>query len=164
MVIQALLWILLPGLVYGLLAALLPDPGPPPWWRRRLVALRDRLSARRQARRQARREARRTARRMQRAPTAPASAGTDPFEVLAVQLRLAAVAEQLRVLEDHPDTWALAHRLDATLAAYDALLGQARRLAGVADVVPTPGPGVRRRTEPERLADELALAERGWFW
>lgn len=150
MVNAALLWILLPGFVYGLLAALLPDPGPPPWWRRRLIALRTRWEVRRAARR---------ARHGTRA-----SAASDPFEVLAVQLRLAAVAEQLRALEDHPDTWALAHRLESTLAAYDELLGEAQRLAGVTTVAAPPAPGTHRRSEPERLADELALAERGWFW
>ena len=82
-------------------------------------------------------------------------------------MRLAAVAEQLRALEHDPRTWALGPRLDATFAAYDDLLAEACQLAGItggSDVVPSPGPGIRRRTEPERLEDELALAERGWFW
>ncbi len=158
MVIEALFWILLPGLVYGLLATLLPDPGPPPWWRR---AAR-RLSAawgRHRDRRDERRASRRTARGRPPRPTEP-----DPFEALALQMRLSAVAAQLHQLETDPRTFGLGRRMEATLAAYDDLLDQARLMAGVANAPVIPTPGLRRRSEPERLADELELAEHGWLW
>lgn len=162
MVIEALFWILLPGLVYGLLATLLPDPGPAPWWRRgarRIGARAERRRARRAERRDAREEARRAA-----DPRAGWSKGPDPFEALALQMRLSAVAAQLHELETDPRTFGLGRRMEATLAAYDDLLDQARLMAGVANAPASPGPGVRHRSEPERLADELELAEHGWMW
>jgi len=149
MVVRSIAWILLPGVVFGLLAMLLPDPGPAPWWRRGLRRVLHVVRARRDRSRGRRRSSR--------------SAEPDPFEVLAVQMRLAAVAAQLRSLEfGDQRTWALAKRLEATQVAYDDLLAEACRLAGITPDVPPPG--VRRRSEPERLSDELALAQRGWSW
>lgn len=151
MVIQTILWLALPWLVFGLLLACLPSSGTTPRWQRALSRgwehLRFRLPGR--------------ARRRQRARMAR---DQDPFEVLALQMRLASVAAQLRALEDDPRTWALGARLAATRAAYDDLLAEACLLAGITGGPPPAGAEIRRRSEPERLEDELALAEAGWFW
>jgi hypothetical protein len=83
---------------------------------------------------------------------------TDPFEALRLQMRLAELSRQLQALEDDDSVYAKAHRLAATRAAYDDLLDEACRLAGV-DPDPLPPRGVQRRWE-----EEVALAERGWSW
>lgn len=157
MVIEALFWILLPGLVYGLLATLLPDPGPPPWWRRGLRRLRDRSRRRWRSKRGA-------ADGAEPGLRARLLVEPDPFEALALQMRLTAVAAQLHQLEADPATFGIGRRMEATLAAYDDLLDQARLMAGVANAPARTGPGLRHRSEPERMADELELAEHGWMW
>ena len=88
----------------------------------------------------------------------------DPFEVLRVQMRLAALAEEVRALERSSDVYARVHHIRATEAAYDAMLVEACRLAGV----PTQSGNGRPSTVPqhrdERFREEVELASRGWSW
>lgn len=128
---------LTPVVVFSVAAALVPPPGPPPRWRVRLAALLERLARRL---------------RGNRAPP------PDPFESLWLQMRLGVITSQLRALEDDDHVYAKAHRLKATRAAYDDLLEEACRLAGV----PPHPEGCR--SESERLREEVELAERGWSW
>ncbi|GIG37667.1 hypothetical protein [Cellulomonas pakistanensis] len=82
----------------------------------------------------------------------------DPFDALHVQMRLGIVADHLRRLEDDPHAWARAERIIASQLAYDALLADACRLAGV-EVLP------RAKGDPwERMREEVELASRGWTW
>ncbi|WP_169164222.1 hypothetical protein [Cellulomonas taurus] len=82
----------------------------------------------------------------------------DPFDALLVQTRLSIVADHLRRLEDDPRAWARAERIIAGQLAYDALLAEACRLAGV-EVLP------RAKGDPwERLREEVELTARGWTW
>ena len=98
--------------------------------------------------------------RLRRRPPPP----PDPFEVLRVQLRLAALAEEVRALERSADVYARVHHVRATEAAYDAMLDEACRLAGV----PVPHRPGRLSTIPhdrgERFREEVELASRGWSW
>jgi hypothetical protein len=88
----------------------------------------------------------------------------DPFEVLRVQMRLAALADEVRKLERSQDVYAKVHHLRATEAAYDAMLFEACRLAGV----PTEAQPGRLSTlvqdRDERFREEVELASRGWSW
>jgi len=152
MVIQSVLWMVLPGVFLGLTAVLMPGPGLTPRWRRRLRQGLDRIGSWC------------SARFTRRRPDVGDPEEPDPFEVLAVQMRLAVVAAHLRDLEGDQQVWGLRRRLEATQAAYDDLLAEACQLAGIPIERPPVGPQVRHRTEPERLDDELALAERGWSW
>lgn len=151
----SLLWITLPSVVIGLVLSLaLPEPGPPPRWRARLGGWFRRMGTRlvpSSLRRS--REAHLRSRRKE----------PDPFEVLSLQLRLGVLAQQLRALEADPHVYGRAHRLTAAQSAYDALLAEACRLAGV-DVS---APPLRPRVvpdEPERFREEMELASRGWSW
>jgi hypothetical protein len=82
----------------------------------------------------------------------------DPFDALYVQHRLAALAAEIQRLEADRLVFAKAHRIKVAQSAYDALLGEACRLAGVEPVaVELPGPH-------ERAREEFELASRGWFW
>ncbi len=81
----------------------------------------------------------------------------DPFAALHVQMRLSELSRQISVLEADPYVFAKAHRLRATRAAYDDLLVEACRLAGV---VVGEGP----RSTEERWREELELSSRGWSW
>ena len=81
----------------------------------------------------------------------------NPFEVLRVQTRLGVVADECRALERDQSVFARAHRLEATQAAYAALLAEACQLAGVAT-------GPSRGDEQERFREEVELASRGWSW
>lgn len=82
----------------------------------------------------------------------------DPFDALLVQTRLGIVAEHLRRLEDDTHAWARAERIIAGQLAYDQLLAEACRLAGV-EVLP------RAKGDPwERLREEVELTARGWTW
>ncbi|MEV7974259.1 hypothetical protein [Cellulomonas sp. NPDC089187] len=95
--------------------------------------------------------------RRQRARTALARF-PDPFDALLVQTRLGIVAQHLRRLEDDPHAWARAERIIAGQMAYDQLLAEACRLAGV-EVLP------RAKGDPwERLREEVELTARGWTW
>lgn len=82
----------------------------------------------------------------------------DPFDALRLQSRLGALAEEIRDLESGPRVYAKVHRLVAVNAAYDDLLDEACRLAGVPE---SPG---SERGEALRWHEERALAERGWSW
>lgn len=82
----------------------------------------------------------------------------DPFDARLVQTRLSIVAQHLRRLEDDPRAWARAERIIAGQLAYDQLLAEACRLAGV-EVLP------RAKGDPwERLREEVELTARGWTW
>ena len=82
----------------------------------------------------------------------------NPFEVLRVQIRLSAVAEEVRALSLDETAFARAHHLEATQRAYDALLAEACVLAGVATEPTEPN------NESERFREEVELAARGWSW
>ncbi|AEE47814.1 hypothetical protein [Cellulomonas fimi] len=136
-------WVLLlavlfvPALVFSLLWALLPGADEPPRWR---VAVADRLE--------------RLAHRIR--PERPQP--PDPFDALRVQERLGAVADHVRSLELDPRTFARAERIIASQLAYDQLLAEACRLAGV-EVLPRP-----KGDPAERFREEVELAARGWTW
>ncbi|GLY31403.1 hypothetical protein [Kineosporia sp. NBRC 101731] len=99
------------------------------------------------------------------------SLSTDPFEALRVQMRLQALADEIRRLHRDESVFARAARLEASTRAYDDLLGRACHLAGVSETAEiTAVPGFATPT-PVRLAGrdlrarrELLLAERGWSW
>jgi hypothetical protein len=134
---------LLPAMVFAMFAALsTPRMGPPPRWR---VRAGDMLGA-------VVRPAREAVER--RRPPVP----VDPFEVLRLQTRLGVLADQVRALEADAQVYAKAHRLAATRAAYDDLLGEACRMAGIQPVPEA------RRSEGERLREEVELTSRGWNW
>ncbi len=87
-----------------------------------------------------------------------------------MQRRLGAIAEELQRLESQDadrQYWARAHRIHSRKAAYDQLLAEACKLAGVpgartpAGTIPTP---TGRRTDEERFRDEMELTSRGWSW
>ncbi|TDE07931.1 hypothetical protein [Jiangella asiatica] len=80
----------------------------------------------------------------------------DPFQTLNVQLRLSRVVGEIRRLECDQGRWARAHHLAAATRAYDDLLLDAARLAGV-PVPDAPAP-VRR------VMIESALRHDGWSW
>lgn len=82
--------------------------------------------------------------------------GPDPFEALGIQMRLAAVSEQLRAIDTDERMFARGRRRIAYQAAYDALLADACRLAGIEIVDEV--------DDAERLREELELASRGWSW
>lgn len=153
--VESVFWVALPVTVYGLMAAAVPAPDGRRGLRARLrAALR---------------------RHRDQGPDAPSSETItrrrghedpdDPLTVLAVQVRLGVLADHIRELEADEHVWARARKLEAAQAAYDALLDEACRLAGIPSHLPaTAGPGLRRCSEPERFEDELALAQRGWSW
>jgi hypothetical protein len=82
----------------------------------------------------------------------------DPWAVLRVQLRLGALAHELRVLRSGSSVYARVRRLRAAEAAYDDLLLEACRLA----VVPVPRSW--RADEQQRTSLEVELVSRGWSW
>jgi hypothetical protein len=138
-------WVLLfmmPAVVFMIFGFISPRVGPPPRWRVRLSAAAARLTA----------PLRDAVARRRRPPL------VDPFEVLRLQVRLGVLADQVRALEADAQVYAKAHRLQATRAAYDDLLSEACLMAGV-----TPVPEARR-SEGERLREEVELASRGWSW
>jgi len=132
---------LLPSVVFGLLALALPGIGPTPRWRVVLQGWRDRVTG-----------------RLRREPAC------DPFHVLALQTRLGAVAHELRVLKADGDAYARAHRLQAALAAYDDLLAEACRVAGVPQDSAAAGGGGEELREQQRLREEMELCARSWSW
>lgn len=144
---QTLLWLVLPAVVYGSLASLLFDTEPPRW--------RVRLGA--YARRVLHVDSWPRLRRPQPEPV------PDPFEMLALQERLGAVAAQVRALESEPRVYARGKRLEAAQGAYDGLLAEACRMAGV-DVVEVPQPRRYSLADPERFREELELTAHGWSW
>ena len=82
----------------------------------------------------------------------------DPFETLWLQTRLGHLASEIRRVETAPRIYAKAHRLMALEAAYDDLLDEACRLAGVPDQADL------KRGEQKRWLEEQELATRGWSW
>lgn len=105
-----------------------------------------------------------------------APAPTDPFVVLELQMRLSALASEIQRLERERDVIAVAHHLRASQYAYDALLSEACRLAGLEDAEPAPPPTGEDPGRPgeipapwmvdedERMRQELELGARGWSW
>ncbi len=140
-----LFWVTLPALSFAAVLALIP--GGEGWPRGHAVATRlrsavagvlDRVAA-----------------RVRHGRNVPPP---DPFDALHVQLRLGIVAEHLQRLEADTHAWARAERIIASQLAYDALLADACRLAGV-EVLP------RAAGDPwERMREEVELAARGWTW
>jgi hypothetical protein len=90
-------------------------------------------------------------------------AGPDPWETLAIQVRLGELARELRTVTDDPGLYARAHHWRAVQDAYDAMLRDACRVAGLA-VVDHPLRADEHVTEDERLREELELSARGWSW
>jgi hypothetical protein len=132
---------LLPSVVFGLLALALPGIGPTPHWRLVLRRWRRRVTGR-----------------------LGREQSCDPFEVLRLQTRLTAVAHEVRELKTDDDAYARAHRLQAALAAYDDLLAEACRVAGVPqDSAAADGGGDELR-EQQRLREEMELCARSWSW
>ncbi|MGW6278226.1 hypothetical protein [Kribbella sp. NPDC055071] len=117
----------------GLLNLLLPQPPPPRWWRR------------------VRRRVERVRLRRRAIPE------PDPFDTLWLQTRLGHLAGEIRRVES-ARMYAKAHRLMALEAAYDDLLDEACRLAGV------PAEADLKRSEAKRWQEEQELASRGWSW
>jgi hypothetical protein len=118
-----------------LLNLLLPQP-PPARWRRRLQRPAARLAGR------------------FRRNTVPEP---DPFDTLRLQTRLGYLAGEIRRVES-ARIYAKAHRLMALEAAYDDLLDEACRLAGVSEESDL------KRGEEKRWLEEQELASRGWSW
>jgi len=87
----------------------------------------------------------------------------DPLVTLRLQVRLGQLASELRRVEEDPDVYARAHHWFAVQGAYDALLREACRLAGL----PMDAESLRadeRNAADERLREELELSSRGWSW
>lgn len=152
--VESMFWIALPVTFYGLLALTTPGEHGPHGLRARLRARWERRRARRDG----------TPSEVDR--TRPTEPGVDdPLAVLAVQVRLGVLADHIRSLESDERVWARARRLEAAQAAYDALLDEACRLAGIpSHLPPAADTRLRRNTETDRFEDELALAQRGWSW
>ena len=126
-----------PALMFRLVWGLFGAPSKPSRWRRAVAGRLERLAAR------VRRE---------RPPV------YDPFATLHLQSRLGIVADHMRALELDPHTFARAERLIASGLAYDQLLAEACKLAGVEVEVHAKGDGA------ERFREEVELAARGWAW
>src|SRR2546423_14477646 len=80
----------------------------------------------------------------------------DPFSALEVQLALARVERLIADLQRDDRRFARAHHLYSALAAYDRLLDEACRLAGV------PPPDAVGDTR--RPLSAVGLRGRGWTW
>ncbi|QGQ18131.1 hypothetical protein GC089_01175 [Cellulomonas sp. JZ18] len=117
--------------------SLIPSAEEPPRWRTALAGRLERLAAR--------------LRRERRVPE-------DPFSTLRVQERLGVVANHVRRLEEDQRTFARAERIIASQLAYDQLLAEACRMAGV-EVRPA-----ATGDPAERFREEVELASRGWTW
>lgn len=87
----------------------------------------------------------------------------DPLVTLRLQVRLGELAAEVRRIEQDPSLYARAHHWLAAQGAYDALLREACRLAGLpTHAVPTTVNA--RAADDERLREELELTARGWSW
>jgi len=126
-----------PALVFRLAWGLIATPDEPPRWQRALAGGLEHLAAHL---------------RREHPPV------YDPFTTLHVQSRLAKVAEHVRELEADPHAFARAERLIASQLAYDQLLAEACKLAGVEVEEHPKGDGA------ERFREEVELASRGWAW
>lgn len=103
-------------------------------------------------------------------------ARTDPFAVLEVQLSLARLEREIEQLKGYGGRdFAQAHHLRAAILAYEQLLTQACRMAGidpptadrVQDATGTERNGQRPEdpgSEVERVLAVAALDARGWRW
>jgi hypothetical protein len=150
---MGLVWVLLPMAVFTVIGALLLPEDPPS---RAVRAATRRLVA------AVRAPLLRAWHRLRPPPPPPAP---DPFEVLSLQLRLGLLADQLRTLENDPQVFARGRRLMAVRAAYDALLVEACRMAGVElDDDDVPVGGSSDASEHQRFREEMELASRGWSW
>ncbi len=128
---------LVPGLIFFVLMSLLPSDQPPARWRLRLADRLESLAAH-------------LRRRHRYVP--------DPFVALRVQSRLGIVARHVQALEADRRAMARAERIVASQLAYDDLLEEACRMAGV-DIPP------HAKGDPaERFREEVELAGRGWTW
>jgi len=85
----------------------------------------------------------------------------DPFAMLTVQEHLSRIGAHIRALDADPKAWARGRRMIAAQTAYDAVLAEACRMAGV-DLAA--GPMALPLAEPERFREEIELAARGWSW
>ncbi|QCB92385.1 hypothetical protein [Cellulomonas shaoxiangyii] len=126
-----------PTVLLAAVWSLIPSAEERPRWR---VALAERLE--------------RAAARLRRERPVP----EDPFQTLRVQQRLGVVAAHVRRLEDDDRMFARAERIIASQLAYDQLLAEACRMAGV-EVLPA-----AKGDPAERFREEVELAERGWSW
>ena len=142
----------------GLVLSLWSGLGPPWHWPGMLL---------RAVHRGGRRAVRASVARLRRPAAEP---GPDPFVILQLQHRLGLIATELRILESEDADrvyYARAHRIQTRRTAYDQLLTEACRLAGVTDENPghrLDNDGGLSRTEDERFAAEIELAARGWHW
>lgn len=135
--VALLLTFTIPAIVMVLFLSLFPSDDEPPRWRTALAGRFERAAQRL---------------RRERRPI------VDPFLALHVQERLGAVADHVQQLERDPHTWARAERIIASQLAYDQLLAEACRMAGV-EVQP------HAKGDPaERFREEVELASRGWAW
>jgi aminoglycoside phosphotransferase len=126
-----------PAIVFRLAWGAIGTPDEAPKWQRAAARRLDRLAARL---------------RHEHPPV------YDPFQTLHLQTRLSTVANHMRDLELDPHTFARAERLIASQLAYDQLLAEACRLAGVEVEEHPKGDGA------ERFREEVELASRGWAW
>lgn len=90
-------------------------------------------------------------------------AGPDPLVTLAIQIRLGELSHELHKVTEDPDVYARAHHWRAAQDAYDAMLRDACRAAGLSDA-DRPLRADERVSEDERLREELELSARGWSW
>lgn len=80
----------------------------------------------------------------------------DPFSALEVQLALSRIEGEIAALQHDDGRFARGHHLIAARLAFDQLLDQACRLAGVHEL---PESGSLRR-----MMAEVELRARGWSW
>jgi hypothetical protein len=134
--------IMVPAVVFGIASFTVPAAGRTTRWRTHAAERLERL-----------------AKHLRHKPKEP-----DPFEVLSVQMRLSVIAADIRAIEDEPHLYARAHHLHAARVAYDDLLAEACRLAGL-----EPGPRMsfsvpEEKRFDERLREEVELTALGWTW
>lgn len=80
----------------------------------------------------------------------------DPFSALEVQISLARVEAHIESLLADESRFARGHHLRAARMAYDHLLDQACRMAGVTDLP--------EERQVWRVIAEAELRNRGWTW
>lgn len=81
----------------------------------------------------------------------------DPFSALEVQLALGRLEEEIvRLLRHDDDRFARGHHVMAARLAFDQVLEEACRLAGITDLPESPS--------LRRIVAEAELRTRGWTW
>lgn len=85
----------------------------------------------------------------------------DPLDALVLQIRLGEMLSEVRRLRTSTE-FASAHRTLAAKNAYDQLLIDACRKAGIE--LPAEMRGKRELSDVERLHHELELTAHGWSW